>query len=104
MDSGIFYFFFYLMGQDILDVVVESRLTRKVNKDLNATFVTLTPKCDKTSSFNNFRPISLRNVVYKVITKVIENKIKFHLSKFMSKEQFGFLDNIQIMDVIGVAK
>lgn len=61
----------------------ESRLQGMVTGALNATFIALIPKCEKPSSFNEFRPISLCNVVYKVITKVICNKMKPTFSKFM---------------------
>lgn len=98
----IFIAFFDLMGHDLLEVLEESRIIGKFGGVLNATFVALIPKCDKPSSYNDFRPISLCNVVYKVITKVITNMIKCHLSKFMSKEEFGFLDDMQILDAIGV--
>lgn len=58
-----------------------------------ATFIALIPKSDKPETFNNFHPISLCNLVYKIITKVISNRIKPMLSKFLTKEKFGFLDN-----------
>jgi hypothetical protein len=48
-------------------------------------------------------PISLCNLVYKVISKVITNKIKLVLSRFLSEEQLGFLGGRQIQDTIGTA-
>lgn len=65
-----------------------------------ATFVSLIPKRDKPKSLNDFRPISLCNLVYKIITNVIANCIK----PMLSKEQLGFLDNGKIMDAIVVAQ
>jgi hypothetical protein len=43
-------------------------------------------------------------LVYKVISKVIANIIKLVLSAHISKEQFGFFSNRQILDVVGVAQ
>lgn len=78
--------FFDIMGEDLLAMVEESRFTRKVNGAFNETFLTLIPKKDKLDHFFDFRPISLWNLVYKMITKNIENRIKPFLSKVMSKE------------------
>ena len=90
--------FFYLIGDDILKVVEEYRLRGKLSGALNATFIALITKRDKPISFNDCRTISLCNVVYNIITKIIANNIKPFLSKFMSKEQFGFLNNRKILD------
>ena len=38
---------------------------------LNSTFITLIPKKDSLDTFYDFRPISLCNLVYKMVTKVI---------------------------------
>jgi len=75
-----------------------------VNGALNANFIALIPKSDKPESFSGFRPISLCNLTYKVILKIIVSRIKSSLSKGISKEQFGFLDDRQISDAIGVAR
>ena len=71
---------------------------------MNSTFVALIPKCDKPDSFARFRPISLCNLVYKIISKIIAVRLKNGLSKGMSDEQFGFLENRQITDAIAVAQ
>ena len=96
--------FFDLMGYDILVVLEESRIKGQVFVSLNATFVSLIPKSDKPASLNDFKPISLCNSVYKIITKVISNRIKPMLSKLMTKKQFVFLDQRHILDAIGVAQ
>lgn len=85
--------FFDLVGQDLLVMLEESRIKGHVSRDLNATFLAVISKCDNPASFINFRPIYLCNLVYKVILNIIANQIKPILSKFVSKEQFGFLEN-----------
>jgi hypothetical protein len=59
---------------------------------LNATFIAIIPKSDKPDSFGGFRPISLCNMVYKIITKIIVARIKTSFSIGISKEQFVFLE------------
>ena len=51
---------------------------------LNQTRITLIPKYDRPESLSNFRHISLCNTLYKVVTKVIVNKIRPMLSKLVS--------------------
>jgi hypothetical protein len=96
--------FFDLLGEDILGLVEESRRKGRVSGALNATFVALIPKIDKPDSFGGFRPITLCNLVYKIISKIIVVRIKTSLSVGISKEQFGFLEGRQIIDAIGVVQ
>jgi hypothetical protein len=90
------------LGNELLEVVEESRRLGKVSGALNATFIALIPKSDKPDYFGGFRPIALCNLVYKIITKIIAARLKTSLSVGISKEQFGFLEGRQITDVIGV--
>lgn len=57
------------------------------------TFLALIPKKSAPTTFNDFMLISLCNVLYKLITKTIPNRLKVLLSSFLSKEKFGFLFN-----------
>jgi hypothetical protein len=96
--------FFDLLGKDILKVVEESRLNGRIHGPLNSTFIALIPKVNEPLSFDDFRPISLCNCIYKIIAKIIARRLKPLLSKSISKEQFGFLEGRQIHEAIGVAQ
>jgi len=96
--------FFDLLGNEILEMVEETRLKGRVTDTLNAIFLALISKSDKPETFEGYRPIALCNLVYKIITKIITNRIKIALSIGISKEQFGFLEGKQITDVIGVVQ
>jgi hypothetical protein len=52
----------------------------------------------------DFRPISLCNSIYKVVSKIISRRIKSILSKLVSQEQFDFLEGRKIHEAIGVAQ
>jgi exonuclease III len=54
--------------------------------------ITLLPKPGKDlNELSNWRPISLLNVDYKIVTKAIANRIKKVLPNLISEEQTGFL-------------
>lgn len=49
-------------------------------------------------------PISLCNCIYKVIERIIANRLKLILSKNVYKEQFAFLECRQIHEAIRVSQ
>ena len=86
--------------QDILDVVEDSRRSKKVLKALNASFIALIQKQEKSMTPDGFRPISLCNVVYKIISKVIANRLKPLLPTLISEDQTGYVEGRQILNNI----
>eukprot|EP00253_Pinus_taeda_P003487 PITA_03487 len=100
----LFLHFFDLIGSEIAEVVEESRLKGEIYRPFNSTFIALIPKKDEPETFEDFRPISLSNCIYKIIAKVIASRIVPILSRNISMEQFGFLDGRQIHEAIGVAQ
>jgi len=51
----------------------------------------------------HFRPISLVGGIYKIIAKVLANKLKSVLEKVISKSQSAFIKGRQILDPILIA-
>ena len=43
---------------------------------LNHMLIGLIPKSNKTNNFSEFRPISLCNLAYKIVTKIILNRLR----------------------------
>jgi len=84
-------------------MVEESKILGVIPGGLNATFLTLIPKANNPSSFDDFHPISLCNLCYKIISKIIANRLKPLLSKALSLEHMGFLKGRCIQDAIGIA-
>ena len=78
--------FYDLVKEDLLKAVKESQRVRKVLGALNMTFLALIPKKQNPSSFEQFRPISCCNMVYKTIAKIIPQRMKPILSDIITKE------------------
>ena len=93
-----------LIGKYVHQAVEESRITGSMVSSLNSTFLALILKVDRLASFGDFRSISLCNIAYKVISKLIGLRLTSLLSKALSLEQFGFLKGRKILDVVGVAQ
>jgi len=66
----------------------------------NSTYLALIPKESNPSSFNHFRPISLHNSSYKIISKVLANQLKPLLPILIFKNQGAFVPNKKIIDNI----
>ena len=96
--------FFYLVGKEIIEEVEEYRPQRKINKSLDSTYITLILKKDHSDSFNDYCPISLCNLLYKLISNIIAETLKSFLAKFILEEQFDFLLDRQITNVVGVVQ
>jgi mannosylglycoprotein endo-beta-mannosidase len=77
------------------------RLKGNISGGLNSNFIALVPKFNKPLTFGDYIPISLCNLCYKIISKIIANRIKLILSRLLSEEQLGFLQGRQIQDAIG---
>jgi hypothetical protein len=101
--SEFFSFFFDLVGEDLLQMVEDTRIKGKIAGSINSTFLVLILKDNSPISFNDYRPISLCNLIYKIISKVISNRIKPFLGRSLSAEQLGFLKGRRIQDAIGAA-
>ena len=55
----------------MIDEVQRIFAERRVSKAMNRNHIALIPKIQGPKTFGNYRPISLCNMVYKVVTKII---------------------------------
>jgi hypothetical protein len=67
-------------------------------REQNHTFIALNPKRLGPFMVNHFRPISLCNLGYKLISKILANRLKGILHLFISPQQSAFVPSRTIQD------
>ena len=65
-----------VVEKDVLVVFEEFFQHCKFEKPLNATFIALIPKKNDVSNIRDFRPISLVGSMYKILSKVLANRMR----------------------------
>ncbi|XP_060959373.1 uncharacterized protein LOC133030597 [Cannabis sativa] len=103
MTPGFYQKFWHIVGDDIVKLVRTFFIDETLPSGLNNTNIVLIPKKKVPESMSDLRPISLCNVVYKVISKVIANRLKIALPNAISTTQSAFLPGRLISDNIMVS-
>lgn len=91
--SPIFYQHYWdIIKPEFIQAVQNFFSSGHLLRQWNSTFITLIPKSKGACTFNEFRPISLTNVCYKVISKILANRLKPFLEKIISPNQTAFIE------------
>jgi len=89
-----------IVKYDILNVAEDSRKYKTILKALNTSFISMIPKQDTTQIVDKYRPIALCNVVYKIISKVVANRLKPLLRSLVSGEKSDYMEGRQVLNNI----
>ena len=77
--------------EEIVDLFKEFYEQRSFAKSLNTTFLILIPKKGGAENLGDFQPISLLGGLYKLLAKVLVNRLKKVLGKVVSVDQNAFV-------------
>ena len=95
--------FWHIVGEDVTKATLAILNEGFVPDSINSTFISLIPKVKNPKKVSDFWPISLYNVFYKIIAKVLVNRLKLVLSHVVSEFQSVFLSGRLITDNVLVA-
>ena len=90
--------FWHIMGRDIISFMVQWWNGDVDLSSINKTCIVLIPKCATPLSMKDFRPISLYNVLHKILSKTLANKLKCFLPTIISPNQSAFVPRRLITD------
>ena len=80
-----------LIGEEITLEVLDAINSKQIPAEWNDTTVVMIPKIDSPELVTQFRPISLCNVLYKIISKMLAQRLKSILPEIISPTQSAFV-------------
>ena len=101
--SLVYQNYWSLVGNDVKEAIFLYLNTGSLPKTLGHSFITLIPKVKNPEYISQYRPIRLSNVLYRVFSKVLANRLKLVLPHIISEQQSAFLTDQLISDNILVA-
>jgi hypothetical protein len=103
MTALFFQKFWHIVGMDVTNAMLDFLNNGHMLKSLNFTHIALIPKVKSPESMTQFRPINLCNVLYKIISKVLMNRMKTILPLVVFDSQRAFVPGRMISDNIMIA-
>ncbi|GKV09210.1 hypothetical protein SLEP1_g20749 [Rubroshorea leprosula] len=89
--------------QDIIGYIQEFHDRGKIEKGANASFIVLIPKIENPQRIEDYRPISLIGVMYKILAKLLANRLRKVLDKIIGEQQMAFIKGRQLLDGVIIA-
>ena len=86
------------LKEEITKAVKEFFATGIIPPGINDTTIVLIPKVDNPVNLSQFRPISLCNVIYKILSKCLVNRLRPLLGDIISESQSAFVPGRLITD------
>jgi hypothetical protein len=95
--------FWEIVGEKVTQEALNVLNGGQLPEGWNETTIVLIPKVKNPDKLKDLRPISLCNVVYKIVSKVLANRLKLILPDIISPAQSAFVPGRLISDNILIA-
>lgn len=89
-----------IVGPDVVSFIQQLWHGAPLNPEINQTLIALIPKVQNPTQLKDLRPISLCTVLYKLVTKVVANRLRTILPKLISQHQTSFVHGRSILENI----
>ena len=86
------------VGQMVFLVIKNFFMSAQLNSNVNSTLIALVPKKPNSCKVLDYHPISLCNVLYKILSKVMANRLKVILPNIIFPNQLEFVPERLISD------
>uniref|UniRef100_A0A2N9ETY0 DUF4283 domain-containing protein n=1 Tax=Fagus sylvatica TaxID=28930 RepID=A0A2N9ETY0_FAGSY len=85
--------YWHIVGQSVATAIQNFFSSGKLLKELNYSFIVLIPKIQSPSTINHYRPISLCNMTYKIISNLLVDRLKGEILHSFKKRKIkgGFV-------------
>ena len=93
----------HIIKKDLVELVNNLLVSGKMDSRLNITNICMIPKTERSTMMTELRQISLCNVGYKIISKVLRQRLKIYLPILISETQPAFVAEMLISDNILIA-
>ena len=103
MPPIFFQHFWPLVGDEVTATILQFLNTAIFPCHLNHTFISLIPKVKNPELVSEFRPISLCNILYKIFSKILANRLKQVLPTLIMEHQSAFTKSHLISDNVLIA-
>ncbi|WJX32857.1 hypothetical protein P8452_21136 [Trifolium repens] len=99
---GAYFFQTYwdIVKDDVIKAVLQFFTLGWIMPNMNSNTVALIPKVHNADRVEQFRPIAMANFKFKIITKIIADRLAQVLPSLISKEQRGFVNGRQLKDCV----
>ncbi|GKV29210.1 hypothetical protein SLEP1_g38156 [Rubroshorea leprosula] len=88
---------------DIVGFIQEFHEQGRLVRGSNSSFIVLIPKVENPQRIEEFRPISLIGVMYKIVAKLLANRLRKVLDGVIGEQQMAFIEGRQLMDGVVIA-
>ncbi|GJU12746.1 RNA-directed DNA polymerase, eukaryota [Tanacetum coccineum] len=95
---GFYRRYWNLIEGDVVNAVTWFFHHGRIPNGGNSSFITLIPKIPNANMVKDFRPISLIGSVYKIVAKILANRLVMVLGDLVSDTQSAFVKDRQILD------
>ena len=102
-NAGFFQKNWEIVGPEVCQTILSILNNGDISTKLNSTFIALIPKTKNPLNVTEFRPINLCNVLYKMVSKVLANRLNMILPHIISPTQSAFIPRRLITDNVLVA-
>ena len=98
MNPGFFQHYWDVVSDDVTATCLFNLNKGVMPSGLNSTSIVLVPKVNSPERMSDLRPISLCNVIYKIMAKAVANRLRIIIPSIISNTQSAFIHGRSITD------